>query len=395
MSLQQWHTPLIYTKMESGDAKEILYPISRIQSQTLQCRIGPSPDSGRQSKEVFYKMPPHDHSHDHDHPHPHDFHPHHPSRAGIWIHRILGHSHLADEKVDSAMEQDARGFRALKLSLVGLSLTATLQLAIVWLSGSVALLADALHNLADGVTSIPLWIAFTLIRRGTTPRFTYGYGKTEDVAGIIVVFVIFASACTAVYESLTRFLSPEPITHLGWVSAAAIVGFIGNEAVAWIRIRTGRQIGSAALVADGQHSRVDGLTSLMVLVGVLGTKMGFPLIDPLVGLLIALVILFIMWNSARSIWFRLLDAIEPEHLDRIRHVVLQTPGARSISRIRARWSGHRITSEIDLEVDPDWSIGDTAAFTKNLQNTLHQQLPFLGEAVVRCFPAQDSPTDGQ
>lgn len=327
------------------------------------------------------------HPHDHEHPHPHDRHSDHPTPLGGWLHRILEHSHHPDGKVDTAMEEDARGFWALKLSLIGLSITAFLQLAIVALSGSVALLADALHNLADGVTSIPLWIAFTLIRRGTTSRFTYGYGKTEDVAGIIVVLVIFVSACSAVYESVIRFLSPLPITHPGWVTAAAIVGFIGNEAVAWIRIRTGRLIGSATLIADGQHSRIDGLTSLMVLIGVIGSKAGYPLMDPLVGMLIALVILFIMWNSARSIWFRLLDAIEPEHLDRIRQVALHTRGVLSVPRIRARWTGHRITSEIDLDVDPELSVRETDTISKDLQHTLHQEMPFLGEAVVRCLPA--------
>ncbi|MHB8544449.1 MAG: cation diffusion facilitator family transporter [Leptospirales bacterium] len=327
------------------------------------------------------------HPHDHDHPHTHQTHSPHGTRTRIWLHRLLGHSHRSDDKVDAAMEEDASGFRALKISLIVLSLTSFLQLAIVALSGSVALLADALHNLADGVTSIPLWIAFTLIHRGATSRFTYGYGKTEDVAGILVVLLIFVSACTAVYESIMRFVAPEPLTHLGWVSAAAIVGFIGNETVAWIRIRTGRMIGSAALIADGQHSRIDGLTSLMVLIGVAGSKMGYPLLDPAVGIVIALVILLIMWNSAHSIWFRLLDAIEPEHLDRIRQAALHTSGVVSVSRIRARWIGHRITSEVDLYVDPDLSVRETDLLSKALQRTLHQQMPFLAEAVVRCLPA--------
>lgn len=305
-----------------------------------------------------------------------------------WIQGILGHSHHSHDRVDTEMEQDARGFRALKLSLIGLSITAFLQLGIVSLSGSVALLADALHNLADGVTSIPLWIAFSLIRRGSTPRFTYGYGKTEDVAGIFVVLVIFVSASIAVYESFLRFFVPRPMTHLGWVAIAAIVGFIGNEAVASIRIRTGRKIGSAALIADGHHSRIDGLTSLMVLVGVAGTEMGYPVLDSLVGMIIALVILFIVGYAARSVWFRLLDAIEPEHLSRIRETALHTRGVLGVSRIRARWMGHRIMSEIDLDIDPDCSVRDAHAISENLQSALHEQMPLLGEAVVRCSPLQ-------
>jgi cation diffusion facilitator family transporter len=328
-------------------------------------------------------MNTHDHDHDHDHG-PDSF---RRTKIETWFHRMAGHSHHSVE-VDAAMEQDARGIRALKISLAGLFVTAFLQLSIVALSGSVGLLSDALHNLADALTSIPLWIAFTLIRRGTTSRFTYGYGKTEDIAGMIVVFGVFVSACSAVYESTLRFFSPEPMSHPGWVAAAALVGFVGNEAVAQLRIGTGRRIGSAALIADGQHSRIDGLTSLMVLAGVAGSTMGHPLADPLVGMTIGLVILYIAGSSVRPLWFRLLDAIEPEHPGRIREVAVKTPGVRSVSRIRARWSGHRIYSEIDLEVDPHLSMREAEMIASNLEGTLRQTIPFLGEAVVRCGPTR-------
>ncbi len=310
----------------------------------------------------------------------------HGSKVGRWLHQITGHSHHGPVEVDTALEHDGRGLRALKVSLLALLATSILQTAIVFLSGSVALLSDALHNLADAMTSIPLWIAFVLIRRGATSRFTYGYGKSEDLAGVIVLVVVFFSACTAVYEAVLRFLSPGTISHPGWVAAAAVVGFVGNETVAQIRIGTGRQIGSAALIADGQHSRIDGLTSLLVLVGVAGSAMGYPLMDPLVGLAIGLVILYIATSSIRPIGLRLLDSIEPEHLDRIREVAANVPGIRSISRIRARWSGHRIMGDIDLVIDPTLSPTEMERIGKDLEASLMRSIPFLGEVAVRCRP---------
>src|SRR5215218_4893424 len=213
-----------------------------------------------------------DHSHDHD-AHDHHHHDHgHERQSGLlgWLRHTFAHSHDVHEKVDDAMATNDRGIRALKISLVGLGATALFQVVIVLLSGSTALLADTIHNFGDAATSLPLWIAFALQRRARSRRFTYGYGRTEDLAGVVIVGVIFFSACVAGYETIRKIVDPQPVTHLWWVAAAALVGFVGNEAVAVFRIRTGTQIGSAALIADGQHSRVDGFTSLAVLVGAIG-----------------------------------------------------------------------------------------------------------------------------
>ncbi len=135
----------------------------------------------------------------------------------------------------------------------------------VLISGSVALLADTIHNFSDALTAVPLWIAFALGRRAASRRYTYGYGRAEDVAGVVIVGMIFFSALVAAYESYQKIVNPQPLSNLGWVMVAAVVGFLGNEAVAIFRIRIGREIGSAALIADGQHARVDGITSLAVL----------------------------------------------------------------------------------------------------------------------------------
>src|SRR5215208_3740660 len=271
---------------------------------------------------------------DHDHEH----------RPGIlgWLQHTFAHSHDVHEKVDDALESNERGIWALKLSLLGLGATALFQVVIVYFSCSTSLLADTIHNFGDAVTAIPLWLAFALQRRERSRRFTYGYGRTEDIAGVIIVGLIFFSACVAGYESIRKLIDPQPISHLGWVAAAAIIGFIGNEAVAIFRIRVGREIGSAALIADGQHSRVDGFTSLAVLFGALGSLAGFPLADPIVGLLITIAILFIVKDTAVTMWHRLMDAIDPAVVESIERTAIGVVGSQDVHDLRVRWLGHKL-----------------------------------------------------
>src|SRR5690242_13841152 len=172
-----------------------------------------------------------------------------------------GHTHGV---IDASIATTDQGIWAIKWSFVILAVTAALQLAVVFGSGSVALLADTIHNIGDATTAIPLWIAFMLARRKPTMTFTYGYGRVEDFAGIVIVLIILISALVAGYEAIDRFFHPQPIRLLGWVAAAGVIGFLGNEAVAVFRLRIGREINSVALIADGYHARTDGLTSLAV-----------------------------------------------------------------------------------------------------------------------------------
>jgi cation diffusion facilitator family transporter len=183
--------------------------------------------------------------------------------------------------IDPALLTTERGIGAVKWSLIGLAATALFQVIIVFFSGSVALLADTIHNITDAATAIPLWIAFALAQRQPSRRFTYGYGRVEDVAGLIIVLTILFSAVLAGYQSVNRLLHPRPIEHLWAVAIASLIGFAGNEIVAIFRIRVGKQINSTALVADGYHARMDGLTSLGVLFSVVGVWLGYPLADPL------------------------------------------------------------------------------------------------------------------
>jgi len=312
-------------------------------------------------------------------------HDHYEDERGLlgWLTGVFGHSHSVADKVDDRLESSARGIWALKVSLLILGLTAVLQVVVAVVSGSVGLLADTIHNFADAGTSLPLWLAFALARRGASRRFTYGYGKAEDVAGVVIVLIIFSSACVAAWESASKIIHPQPVLHLVWVATAAVIGFVGNEAVAILRIRVGREIGSAALVADGQHARVDGFTSLAVLVGAAGVYLGVPLLDPLVGLGITIAILFIVRNAAATVWVRLLDGIEPEILQAISHAPTHVGGVRAVRSVRARWVGHKIYSEVEIAVDADLRVPEANAIAKAVERSLKEHVRLLGEVVVR------------
>src|SRR5262245_4583200 len=314
----------------------------------------------------------HGDSNDHGHPHSHD-------HSGV----AHGHAHGA---VDPTILTTARGIRAIKWSFVGLFITALFQIFVVWLSGSVALLADTIHNFGDAATAVPLWVAFTLARRRPSKRFTYGYGRVEDLAGVAIVGAILAPAVVAGYESIQRFFHPQTVSHLWAVVVASVAGFAGNEAVAAFRIRAGREIGSAALVADGYHARADGFTSLAVLFGALGVWLGYSLADPLVGLFITLMIFRIVWDSAKSVFARLLDGVDPEVIDQIRETARQTPRVEEVSEARVRWLGHRLHAELNVAVDPKLTVAEGHEIAVAVERRLLENLRFLSHATIHVDP---------
>jgi len=297
--------------------------------------------------------------------------------------RVHAHTHGV---VDPSITSTARGLWTLKWSFVGLFATALLQAGVVALSGSVALLADTIHNFADAATAIPLGVAFLLVRRSVTKRFTYGLGRVEDLAGLMIVATIAASALVASYEAIQRLLHPQGLEYLGAVMVAAVIGFLGNEAVAVFRIRVGRQIGSAALIADGYHARVDGWTSLAVLVGAIGVWAGYPLADPVVGLVISVAIFAIVWQSARLVLARALDAVEPEVVDTITHAAGRVPNVEEVSEVKARWVGHRLHAELHVTVPGGFSVTAGHAIAKEVRHQLLHQLPHLGTVMVHVDP---------
>jgi cation diffusion facilitator family transporter len=297
-----------------------------------------------------------------------------------------GHKHGV---IDPSIATTERGIWAIKWSFILLAITAALQLVVVGMSGSVALLADTIHNIGDATTAIPIWIAFVLVRRPPTRVFTYGLGRVEDLAGMLIVLIILLSAIVAGYEAINRLIHPEPITQLEWVVAAGIIGFLGNEAVAVFRIRVGREIQSTALIADGYHARTDGLTSLAVILGAFGVWLGFPLADPIVGLLITLVIFGIVWQSARAVITRVLDGVEPGVTDEVRHAAEHVPGIKFVDA-RARWLGHRLHADVAIAVDPTLPVAEATRLADHLRSELLDHLAPLRTATITITAPEDT-----
>ncbi|MBS1905833.1 MAG: cation transporter [Actinobacteria bacterium] len=322
----------------------------------------------------------HDHGHGHGHGHGHE----HPSGVKGFLYGLfVPHTHDAADAIDDAMEASSAGIRALKMSLVILLVTTILQAVVFFLSGSVALLADTVHNFSDALTAIPLWVAFVLGRRTATRRYTYGFGRAEDLAGLFIVFVVLLSAVVAAWQSIERLLHPQPLHNVGWVIVAGVIGFLGNEAVAIYRIRVGRRIGSAALVADGVHARTDGFTSLAVVLGGFGVMAGFPLADPIVGVLISVAIFVLLIGTIRSIGRRLLDGIEPELVDRAAHALTHVDGIAEVERIRLRWVGHRLEGDAIIAV-----TGSGAEIAAAAEASVRVHLPNVDGFLVAARPAE-------
>ncbi|OBI14700.1 hypothetical protein A5712_00375 [Mycobacterium sp. E2327] len=320
------------------------------------------------------------HGHDHGHEHAHGI-------RGVVAQLLMPHSHDAADSVDTALESSAIGIRAVKVSLVGLGATAIVQVVIAVVSGSIALAADTIHNFSDALTAVPLWVAFALGTRPATRRYTYGYGRAEDIAGLFVIGMITLSAIIAGYEAILRLIHPVAIEHVGWVAAAGVIGFFGNEVVALYRIRIGRRIGSAALVADGLHARTDGFTSLAVLFGAGGVALGYPLADPIVGLVITVAILAVLRGAVRDIFRRLMDAVDPELIDTAEATLAARPGVRSVRRVRMRWIGHRLHADAELDIDPTTSLEDAHRIAHDAEHQLTHAVPRLDSALVHAYPA--------
>jgi cation diffusion facilitator family transporter len=321
----------------------------------------------------------HHHHSTHDHSHAH---PAHGEYGGDH-----GHNHGI---VDPSITTTAEGLWALKWSFVVLMGTALLQVAVVVISGSVGLLADTIHNFGDAATAIPLGIAFLFARKPPNKQFTFGYGRVEDLAGVTIVFVILFSAIVAAYESIDRFFHPHDISHLWAVAVASGIGFLGNEVVALFRIRVGRRIGSAALIADGQHARIDGWTSLAVLVGVLGVWLGYPLADPVVGLIITIAIFGIVIQSGKQIFSRMLDGVDPHVIDEIRHAAAHVAEVKEVTEVRARWLGHRLHAEVNVTLPSQITLAVAHAIAEEVRHQLLHHLKYLSLVVIHVDPEEKS-----
>jgi len=329
---------------------------------------------------------------EHEHSHEGDDHHHRPHTHSRWsdIRALLhldAHSHGHDDlAADPAFRDNAAGIRTVWLALAAMVLTSIVQLAILSVSGSVALLGDTVHNIGDGLNSIPLLVAFYVVRRAATRRYTYGFGRAEDLAGVVIVLSIAFSAGLILWESFQKLLHPQPLANLGWLVVAGVVGFLGNETVALLQIRMGKRIGSAALVADGLHARSDALTSLAVLAAAAGSWLGYPIIDPLVGLLMGVIVLFVAWDAAKAVWYRLMDAIDPGLLAEAETIARGQSGVLALKRLRMRWVGHRLHAEAHIAVDPQQTVAEGHRVAEDVRHALFHRIPNLSEVVVHVDP---------
>lgn len=334
----------------------------------------------------------HEEGHGHSHGDDDHLHDHGTGLVGFFNSLFDRHTHshtaLAADRSFSTSEE---GIRTVWIALALLGITTILQIVISIISGSVALLADTVHNLGDALNSIPLLIAFYLARRVASRRYNYGFGRAEDIAGIFIVLSIAFSAGYIFYESFSKLLDPEPLRNLGWVVAASIVGFLGNEAVALLQIRVGRKIQSAALIADGLHARTDGLTSLAVLIAAGGSYLGFPLADPIVGMVIGVAILFITRDAAVSMWHRLMDAVEPELLDQAEAAIAKVKAVEETRRVRMRWVGHQLHSEVTIAVNPELSTLDSHAIAEQVRHEVFHAVESVYEVIVHIEPHGEDP----
>lgn len=241
--------------------------------------------------------------------------------------------------------------------------------------------------MADALTSVPLLIAFALARRPPTKRYTYGYGRAEDLGGLFVVAMIAISSAIAAWEAVDRLIHPQQVGHLWVVAVAAVVGFVGNEVVARYRIRVGRRIGSAALVADGLHVRTDGFTSLAVLLGAAGVGLGWKDADPIVGLVITVAILGVLRSAVRQVGGRLLDAVDPVLVDQATMTVASVPGVTGVREMRMRWVGHSLRAEVDATVEARLTVGEAHEVAHHVERHLLREVRRLTAVTIHTSPA--------
>lgn len=327
-----------------------------------------------------------------DSSHAHDDHGQRGGLVGLVQGFFAPDGHDAADSVDSALESSAKGIRAVKISLLVLLATSAIQVTLVLVTGSVALLADTIHNFADALTAVPLWTAFVVGRRVANKRYTYGYGRSEDLAGLFVLVMIALSSALAGWASIDRLIHPRPISNLALLAGAGVVGFAGNELVAIYRIRVGKQIGSAALVADGYHARTDGLTSLAVVLGAIGVFLGFPQADPVIGLLITVAILWVLKTAAVQVFARLMDAVDPALTEAVERASAQ-PGVVEVTSTRLRWLGHRIEAEAHVTVDSDLTTLQSHAIAETVRHAIFHDVPKVSDVIVHVDPCDHAVAD--
>jgi cation diffusion facilitator family transporter len=257
---------------------------------------------------------------------------------------------------DDAADRRAAN-RAIAVSAAGLAVTAAVEFVLAVFTGSVALLGDALHNLSDVSTSAVVFVGFWISRRPATARYPYGYERAEDLSGLGVALVIWISALFAGYESVHKLLSEAPTNHPGIGMAGAAIGIVGNQLVGRYKLRVGRRIRSATLIADAKHSWLDAISSVGALAGLALVAAGYRWGDPIAGFAVTLFICHVGVEVTRQLLHRLMDGVDPEDLDAAHTAAAKVPGVRSVD-VRGRWMGRTLTLEVETSLDDGLNLAD-------------------------------------
>ncbi|HET8583347.1 MAG TPA: cation diffusion facilitator family transporter [Jatrophihabitans sp.] len=275
--------------------------------------------------------------------------------------------------VDDAADR-RQANRAVAFGALGLALTGLIELAVALLSGSVGLLGDALHNLSDVSTSALVFIGFAVSKRAASERYPYGYERAEDLAGVGIAIVIWASAGLAGAESVHKLLEHGTTSHVGWGIAGAAVGILGNQLVARYKLVVGRRINSATLLADAKHSWLDALSSAGALLGLVGVLLGARWADPVAGLAVTLFICHVGWEVSADVTHRLMDGVDPKIVLHAEAAATQVPGVRH-AHARARWTGRTLRVEIEGWIDSTVSVADADRIGRAVADAIAAELP--------------------
>ena len=289
------------------------------------------------------------------------------------VHAHHGNHTLAETATFA--DSTSAGVRALRIGVAGLAFTTLLQLVLLMLSGSVALLGDTVHNGIDVAGTAIVWLAFGLTRRDRSDLFSFGYHRFEDLAGLAVAGLIAVSAILVLYEAVTAFGDATPIDNPGLVLAAGVIGLAGNEAVAIFKFRTGKRIGSAALIADGRHSQADGLSSAGVVIAAVGLMIGIDWLDPLAGFAIGLLIAWTAYESGRDVILRLLDTADPEVVQELEQIAGEVVGVDHINDLRMRQMGRTVHVVANVCMPGGYTLAQAHAAAEELRGAWLEELP--------------------
>jgi len=266
--------------------------------------------------------------------------------------------------------------RAVKVSAAGLALTGAVELALALLTNSVGLLGDALHNLSDVSTSLVVFLGFRVSAKPASPRYPYGFERAEDLAGLGVALVIWASAVFAGVESWHKLTSHGSTTHVGLGMVGAVLGMVGNQAVARYKLRVGRQIQSNTLVADAHHSRLDAISSLGALLGLIVVALGYRVGDPIAGFAVTVFIVKVGYEVTVEVVHHLMDGVDPAHLLAAVAAAKSVGGVGPVSA-RARWLGRSLVIEVDGELDRSTTMDEADVLGRRVEAAVHRA---VGEA---------------